>query len=438
MADYLARNDSPSVVDSRVTIDDVTIGELVRQYGSPLFVFSERAIRRRFRQMHDAFTCRYANTQFAWSYKTNYLSAICSLMHQQGAIAEIVSVLEYQKTKSLGVPGDQIIFNGPNKPLDTLGSAVADGVFVNIDHIGEVHDLEMIAKKTRRTIDVGIRLNMDVGQETNWARFGFNLENGEALEAAKRICQSGSLRITGLHCHIGTSVVNVDAYQKATQNLVQFGYQVRDKFGTPFNRIDIGGGFASSCPVKQTSTSISTPTDDQYAKAICDQLARTLDSNHQPELIIESGRALIDDAGYLITTVLANKRLPDGTAACVIDAGVNLLHTASTHRLKAEAEFPNQNSETPTTLFGPLCMHTDVVAEKVDLPPLDRGQHIVVSPVGAYNNSLWTQFIEYRPNVVVICHDGSIELIREREDLSDIQNRERLPDRFKAPYESCP
>ena len=96
----------------RSDIDGVAIDDLVEKFGSPLFVYSERVIRQKHRQVHTAFSTRYPNVIFGWSYKTNYLNAICSLMHQQGSIAEVVSEMEYDKARALGVPGEKIIFNG--------------------------------------------------------------------------------------------------------------------------------------------------------------------------------------------------------------------------------------------------------------------------------------------------------------------------------------
>ena len=105
-------------------IDGAAIDDLVARFGSPLFVFSERQIRQRYRELYNAFSRRYPNVTFGWSYKTNYLDAICAVMHQEGAIAEVVSEMEYAKARALGVPGEQIIFNGPHKPLPALETAV--------------------------------------------------------------------------------------------------------------------------------------------------------------------------------------------------------------------------------------------------------------------------------------------------------------------------
>ncbi len=196
-----------------------------------MFVFSERAIRDQYREVHEAFIRRYPNLAFAWSYKTNYLAAICAIMHQEGALAEVVSEMEYAKARALGVPGEQIIFNGPLKPRAALEQAVAAGAAVNVDHLDEICDLEEIARKLGRKVDVGLRLNLDAGIHPQWSRFGFNLESGQAMDAIKRIGGGGQLIPTGLHCHLGTFLLDPAAYARQVEKMLGFAYQLEDQFG---------------------------------------------------------------------------------------------------------------------------------------------------------------------------------------------------------------
>jgi len=96
-------------------IDGVTVKSLTQQYGSPLFVLSEKQIRRNYQSAVRSFSTRYPKVQFAWSYKTNYINAVCKIFHQEGSWAEVVSGFEYQKAINNGINGSQIIFNGPDK-----------------------------------------------------------------------------------------------------------------------------------------------------------------------------------------------------------------------------------------------------------------------------------------------------------------------------------
>lgn len=417
----------------RTAIDGVSIDELVEQFGSPLFVFSERHIRKTIREVKEAFSSRYPNVTFGWSYKTNYLNAISAIFHQEGSIAEVVSEMEYDKARSLGVRGEDIIFNGPHKSLTALKKAAQEGAKIHIDHFDEIDDLEKVADELDQEISVAIRLNLDCGIQPQWSRFGFNLESGQAMDAVRRIHMGGKLHLNGLHCHIGTFILEPDAYKTLTEKLVHFGYQLEEALGIKIEYLDLGGGFPSISKLKGTylPSDVGIPALDTFAEKVSEGLYNALKPGHFPKVYLETGRALIDEAGYLITTLFASKRLPDGRKSYVLDAGVNFLFTSTWYKFTIETDREVQGMGEPSLLNGPLCMNIDVVDEGTLFPPLKRGTRLILSPVGAYNVTQWMQFIEYRPAVVLVTETGKAELIREKEDLSDIQRRERLPEQLR-------
>jgi diaminopimelate decarboxylase len=419
----------------REEIDGVAIADLVAQFGSPLFIFSERRLVARARHLYEVFAQRYPNVELAWSYKTNYLRAICALLHREGALAEVVSAFEYEKARGLGVPGERIIFNGPLKRRPALERAVEEGARVNIDHLDEVSDLEAVAvaRGGAAPIDVGIRLNMDTGIQPQWSRFGFNLDSGQALDAVRRINAGGRLRIRGLHAHIGTFILAPEAYGEAAAKMARFIGELREQCGVEIEDLDLGGGFPSRSRLKGTylSPDMAVAAIDDYAEKIAEALYANLPPGVFPRLLLESGRAVVDESGFLVTTVCASKRLPDGRRAYVLDAGVNNLFTSFWYKFQIEIDREVRGMNEVAMLNGPLCMNIDVLDEAAQLPPLERGTRLIFSPVGAYNVTQSMQFIEYRPAVVLLGAEGQVELIREAEDLSDIERRERLPERLR-------
>ena len=114
------------------------IGDLVEKYGSPLFVFSQVSLIEKYQAAYKAVSDQYSNVQFGWSYKTNYLRAVCQTFHRLGALAEVVSDFEYEKARNLGIAGKDIIYNGPYKTKESLLTAVTEGAIINIDHFGEI------------------------------------------------------------------------------------------------------------------------------------------------------------------------------------------------------------------------------------------------------------------------------------------------------------
>jgi diaminopimelate decarboxylase len=414
-------------------IDGVAVNDLIDTYGSPLFIFSEKTIRQRYRELYRAFSTCYLNVQFSWSYKTNYLGAVCSVLHQEGEIAEVVSEFEYEKARQLGIPGKSIIFNGPYKSASALKRAFAEGAIVNIDNFDELYLAENIARELGMKCKVGIRLNMDTGIYPQWSRFGFNLDNGRAMEAVNRIARSDYLVLNGLHAHIGTFILEPKAYAVETEKMVKLMLEIEEKFDIVIDYLDIGGGFPSKSRLKgiYLPPDVVVPGIDEYAESICNTLLKYLKPSQFPKLYLESGRAIIDEAGYLISTVVAHKQLPDGTKSYIIDAGINLLYTSAWYNFNIQPDRQLAGVPEQSIIYGPLCMNIDVIAESIYLPPMPIGSRVVISPVGAYNVTQWMHFIHYRPAIVMIMEDGTVECIRRSETLEDVIRCEQVPDKLK-------
>lgn len=420
--------------DAVKQIDGVAVKSIIEKYGSPVFVISERTIRRTYQSALRAFNTRYPKVQFAWSYKTNYINAVCKVFHQEGSWGEVVSGFEYNKALGNGVPGNKIIFNGPEKTIEELTLAINNDSLIHIDHFEELYQLIELSDTLNKTPRVAIRVNMDTGIYPMWDRFGFNYENGQAWNAINKIVASGKLKLTGLHCHIGTFMLSTDAYAIAVKKLGDLAWNAKTQFNTTIQYLDLGGGLPSANNLRGSFLpgTDTIPSIDEFAEAITNALYQIgFSTNELPLLILESGRALIDDAGYLLGTVLANKRLSDGRRATIMDFGVNILFTSFwyEHKISPAQDFTHHTED--MVLYGPLCMNIDVVRQSVNLPLLNKGDQVVVHKVGAYNMTQWMQFIQMRPNVVLIDEKGETHLIREAEKLEYIEQLEKIPAHLK-------
>ncbi len=415
-------------------IDGIPVRDLISRYGSPVFILSETTMRNQYRSAVEAFSKRYPRIRFAWSYKTNYLDAVCRIYHQEGSWAEVVSGFEYDKALRNGVSGDRIIFNGPEKSDDDLRKAIRNKSLIHIDHFDEMYALSDICRKEELTARVAIRVNMDTGIYPMWDRFGFNYENGDAWDALNRIMINERLSLEGLHTHIGTYMLSTGAYKIAATKLADLAANIHNKYGHVISYIDMGGGFASRNTLKGAYLPgyDTVPDFSDYADAIASGiLSSAIKQENLPLLILETGRALIDDAGYIAGTVLANKRLADGRRATIIDVGVNLLFTSFWYQHEFHPAQPVSSHSEETTLYGPLCMNIDVIREAIASPVMKRGDHFVIKRIGAYNMTQWMQFITLRPNIILISPDGQAHPVREKESLETIVSQERIPGHLK-------
>ena len=441
-------------------IDGVPVTKLLATHGSPLFVFSETNLREKIREARVAFESAYPDICFAWSYKTNYLNAICRVFHQEGSIAEVVSGFEYQKARHNGVPGNNIIFNGPWKDPAALLTAVRENAMIQIDNRDEMLALARIAAQQDSEIAVGIRIHVDTGTHAVWSKFGFNADDGEALRVIQWIQSNTRLRIRGIHCHVGTFILDAGAYATAAANLVDLALAAETAGARPIEYLNLGGGFASHARLhgQYLPPEQATPTFDVYAEAICGTIKNRWPAGRKlPRLYLETGRALVDEAGYLIARVVAVKQrtvheagaalaaygkggvtpvaggpshitaLAARRNAVVLDTGINSLYTTAWYQPVIHPAATADSGSQPTTVYGCLCMNIDVIREEAPLPSLRTGDAVVIHPVGAYNITQSMQFITYRPAVVMIDPDHTVHLIRRRETLEDVQTPEDVP-----------
>jgi diaminopimelate decarboxylase len=418
-------------------IDGAAIEGLVARYGSPLFVLSERRLRDNARRLLRAFRTRYPRVRYGWSYKTNYLNAVCATLHQEGAWAEVVSDFEYDKARALGVPGSRIIFNGPYKPRAALERAAREGALIHLDNLDELFLLEDVARQLKQVVPCALRLNFDTGFSEPWSRFGFNVESGAAHDAARRIAAAGVLRLTGLHSHIGTFVLDPRAYGAQIRAMAQFMDFAERETAARIDYLDIGGGFASRNALQGVylPSEQAVPTIEQYATTVTEAMTEAVrERKSWPWLVLESGRAVVDDAGSLVSSVVGSKRLPDGRRALILDAGVNLLFTAYWYNHECRPARAIEGVPEETVLYGPLCMNIDVMRASVWLPPLRLGDRLVFNPVGAYNNTQWQEFIQYRPAIVMVHENGEVSEVRRRDTLETMLAPERLPAALQSPF----
>ncbi|GJM16202.1 MAG: diaminopimelate decarboxylase [Thermodesulfobacteriota bacterium] len=401
------------------------IDQLTQQYGSPLFIASADKIKNNLEVFNSAFSQKYPITAVAYSYKVNYLPEVLKVIHNQGAWAEVASGFEYEVARKLEVPGNLIVFNGPFKTKDQLEKAIDEGAIINVDHSDEIEQLEQIASELGKKINIGIRLNMEVGIDQLPDRFGFNLESGEARQIVARCCKKGLLKITGLHVHLTSYIVQTesednipakgikliwpkghDSYRKASQKLVDFSNDIRDEFDLKMEYLDMGGGFPTVNGISPYVNAIVYPILDGFKE--CDL----------PKLILEPGRAIVSDAADLITTVVAVKQLPNGQRAVVVDAGINLLPTSFWKFQDIECLKKTDNNIEETIVYGPLCLQTDIIS-KTKLPKLNAGDHLIVKNVGAYNIPQSSTFIYAQPAVILV-NGENIKVIKKREDIKDM------------------
>jgi diaminopimelate decarboxylase len=361
--------------------------DLAERFGTPLYVFDGA----RLGAEAEAFTAAWGpEATVAYSMKANPLLGITSRLHRAGLWAEVASGFEYRAARRAGVPGSRIVFNGPLKRPDELRRALGEGATVIADGAEQVRDLARLAACARAGARVGLRLVPPDREGTD--RFGLP---ARAAPAAASLLARAGLPLTGLHVHLGAyqlgplpptgppvhgvSVqypVPVERFARAAAHV----RAVADRVGG-IEWADLGGGWPAAAGL------------GAHLAAVREALGP-----RPPRLILEPGRALVRDAGWLLVRVVARR----GSGAVVVDAGITQVPCVLWKRSPVVPAAPRPGRQRPTSLFGPLCLQHDALARDVALPPLRVGDLVWIGQAGAYAMAQASPFIHLRPGAVLV------------------------------------
>lgn len=420
-----------------LTIDGLSVEDLVRDYGTPLQVLSERQLHKSKNLFLDCFEAVYPNVVLATSYKTNPVPHVLRLLHDAGTHAEVISHFELWLALELGLPPEKIILNGPGKGDDALRLAVDQQIdMINIDGPEEIEKIAQFAAARGVTQRVGVRVTTSVGWSS---QFGLSILSGAAEEAFAKIAKYPQLDPCGLHLHLGTGIQSVSTYVQAVTELVEFSHTLKSSHDISISVYDLGGGFG--VPTVRTMTDWDVrmmslgytarlarpdqlPRPADYAKALkplfeeIKELAQG--SPDLPRVVFEPGRAITSNSQVLLLSVIGQKNGVGGERFLYVDGGKNVAMPLGweVHQIFPASQM-NSVEKTKYDVFGPLCHPGDVVMKNMSLPRLEEGDCLAVMDAGAYFIPNQMNFSNPRPAVVAI-DNGQHSLVRRPEEFGDI------------------
>ncbi len=399
--------------------DSVSVFEMIKKYGSPLYVFDEEAFVNNYQQLLNAFRSIYPKYNIAYSYKTNYTPYICKTVKALGGYAEVVSGMEYQVAKKVGYDSKHIIFNGPVKGPE-LFTQLAEGGVVNVDNLEELHAVIAFAKAhPAQQYELAFRVNIDIEQGFI-SRFGVDADNGDLAYAFSAVAEVENLSMVGLHCHIGRS-----RGLSAWKNRVDIMLGLVDRyFAEPPRFIDLGSGMYSVMePELAEQFGGNIPTYADYAAIVATAFAKKyghLSDDQKPELISEPGTTVI--SGYLsfLTGVLSIKTVKGKTIATFDGSIGNMGDICKLKRLPISVFSESEQKNVENADFvGYTCLEHDVMYKDY-CGPLAVGDVVEFRNVGSYSNVFKPPFIA--PNCAMVARrpGGELCLIKRRETMEDI------------------
>jgi diaminopimelate decarboxylase len=421
--------------DARFRLTELQARHLADTYGTPLYVIDEAHFRARVREYRNAAEAAWPLSQISFATKANSTAAVVAIAHREGCTIDVASEGELRLARSAGVPAGHCHFHGNNKQATELEFAFQEGIgAVIIDHFGEIELISSLhppgatqfVLRLAPGVDPITHAKISTGQADT--KFGFNIADGSAERALLRSLALG-LNLVGVHCHVGSQLLDPEAQRAGGELLARFLVEMKDRHGYQASYLNVGGGLGA----KYTDEDRPMPVAE-YCRLIAQAVREALaGSGLEPVLGQEPGRSLIAESGVTLYTVGVIKTVPaakdrDRTYVCV-DGGLSDNPRPSLYGSEYTAEAFRGGENRKVTVSGKHC-ESDTLFSDVELPRrLEVGDLIQVLTTGAYNSSMASNYNRYpRPATVLLREVGDESLIQRRESWDEMLAREIVPE----------
>ena len=406
--------------DGELFCEQVALREIAERFGTPAYVYSRAALSQAFSaftaglQGHDHLVC--------FAVKSNPSLAILNLFAQMGAGFDIVSGGELARVLAAGGDAGKVVFSGVGKTADEMRAALKANIrCFNIESAAELERLNQIAGEMNKVAPVSFRVNPDVDAKTHpYISTGLkNNKFGVAYEDAIALYQCASqmpnIAVHGVDCHIGSQLTELSPFLDALDRVLWLVDQLHD-LGIPIQHIDIGGGIGI-CYQDETP-----PAFAEYAQAILNKIAQ-----RNIQLVFEPGRALVGNAGVLLTQV---EYLKPGSSKnfAIVDAAMNDLMRPALYDAYHHIQPVVQHQGLKSAVYevvGPVCESGDFLGHHRELA-IQQGDLLAIMSAGAYGMSMSSNY-NTRPRAIELMVDGDqVHVIRAREQVSDLFALEKV------------
>lgn len=396
--------------------DGVALAPLVRQFGTPLYVYSWAAIEERYRRFDAAFAS--VPHLVCYAAKANSSLAILTRLARLGSGADVVSGGELRAALQCGIPADRIVFSGVGKTDAEIAAGVDAGIFAfNAESEREIERIDAIAGARGVRARVALRVNPDIDARshpyisTGLKQNKFGVDIGRAPEIFERARAFAHLRMVGIQAHIGSQILEAEPLASTARDLAALADTLAGD-GFPIESVDIGGGIGIGD---------GALSPEAYAAAVLPALA-----SRPFRVLIEPGRAISGSAGVLLARVEYVKQ-ERGKNFVVVDAGMNDLLRPALYQASHAVEFVDATPRSPTftaDVVGPVCETADSFLNDARIGEPREGDVLAIRDVGAYGFAMASNY-NFRPRPAeVLVENGAARLVRRRESFEDLVRTE--------------
>ena len=401
--------------------EDVAVNEIAERFGTPLYIYSHATLERHWHAFDKAFGEHPHLICFA--VKSNPNIAILQVMVQLGSGFDIVSQGELERVLAAGGDAAKIVFSGVAKSETEIARALEVGIrCFNVESIAELERINLVAGKLGKIAPISLRVNPDVDAHTHpyistglkENKFGISVD--QAREVYRQASTLAHIKVTGMDCHIGSQLTELQPFLDATDRLIVLMEQLKQD-GIELKHLDLGGGLG----VPYTNEAPPHPAD--YAKALLDKLKQYGDL----EIILEPGRAITANAGILVTKVEYLKSNETRHFA-IVDTGMNdmirpALYQAYMNIIETDRTLIRESNV--YDVVGPICETSDFLGKQRTLA-IEQGDLIALRSAGAYGASMASNYNSRPRAAEVMVSGGEAHLIRRREAFAELWQFEQL------------
>lgn len=418
-----------------LVFDGCDVIELAKSYGTPLYVLSETEIRNRCGRIKIHFIEKYPNVMALYASKAMSNLAIYKIIKEEGLGIDVVSGGELYTAVKAGFPAERIYFHGNNKSREeiSLGIDYNIGCFV-IDNEYEIDILQELASQKGKKVRALLRITPGVSGHTHEyistgqidSKFGFSIQNGVAMRAARSVLGCPNIHFAGIHCHIGSNIFSTEAYAEAVKVMAGLAGQIKEELEVEIEELNVGGGFGAFDSDNEKHADI---------EAFIDIIMSTIEEQFEqknlkmPRIVIEPGRWIVSEAGITLYTIGSIKEIEGVRKYVSVDGGMTDNPRYALYQAVYRATVANKANEPCTdivTIAGKCCESGDILIKDLKAPAVESGDILAVYGTGAYNYSMSSNYNRHTRPAMVMVKNGESRLVIRRETYEDLLRFEIL------------
>ena len=417
------------IESNELCIGGISCSDLVKEFGSPLYVMDENLLISTCKSYYDNFKCKENHNRVAYAGKAFLTKAMCKLVNEQGLYLDVVSGGELFTAYKAGFPLNKVYFHGNNKSRGEieLGVKLGVGRFV-VDNLDEMKMLNEEAGKNNIKQDIYLRLTPGIEAHTHDyiktgqidSKFGFAPVGETIMNAVKLALDCENLNLKGLHCHIGSQIFETEPYKDAVEIMMNFMKEIKDQTGHIIPELDLGGGFGIHY------TDEDKPREPkEYCEVILNKVDEVCSrlNIERPILTIEPGRSIVVNAGITLYTIGAIKNIEGVRTYVSVDGGMTDNIRPALYGAKYEMAIANKIDEKANTrvaIAGKCCESGDIFIEDICIQKPEIGDILAVFSTGAYGFSMSSNYNKNPKAPVVFIKDGVVRLVSKRQSYEEL------------------